>query len=253
MEDSKQVNNEPMKVKEKKQQPKKEKPERSFGFMQILGLLLVTVVITVFITVWAVKKYVFPTEFTPVKLSEKEEAVLNSKLKQLGSSEATAQTVSPDDKDRSFKKAPDGSFEPLEPEPYSEDKSKREIILTEKELNALLAKNTDLAKKLAIDLSENLVSAKLLLPMDEDLPIIGGKTLRVRTGVELAYKDDRPIVILKGVTVMGVPMPNAWLGGLKNIDLVKEFGNDTGFWKTLSGGLEAIHVKESYLKIKLKE
>jgi len=37
---------------------------------------------------------------------------------------------------------------------------------------------------------------------------------------------------------MGVPIPNAWLGGIKNIDLVKEFGADKGFWKTFSDGVE---------------
>ena len=65
------------------------------------------------------------------------------------------------------------------PEPYSEKGIKREIRFTERELNGLLAKNTDLAKKLAIDLSDDLISAKLLLPVDEDFPILGGKIFSV--------------------------------------------------------------------------
>ena len=52
---------------------------------------------------------------------------------------------------------------------------------------------------------------------------------------------------------MGVPIPNAWLGGIKNIDLVKEFGADKGFWKTFSDGVENIKIEEGRLKIKLKE
>jgi hypothetical protein len=135
----------------------------------------------------------------------------------------------------------------------SEKSIKREINFTEKELNALLAKNTDLARKLAIDLSDDLVSAKLLVPVDEDFPVFGGKTLRVRTGVVFTYVKGKPVVILKGVTIMGVPMPNAWLGGIKNIDLVKEFGTDKGFWKTFSDGVEDIKVEKGFLKLKLKE
>jgi hypothetical protein len=52
---------------------------------------------------------------------------------------------------------------------------------------------------------------------------------------------------------MGVPMPNAWLGGIKNIDLVKEFGEDKGFWKAFADGVEDIKIKEGHLRIKLKE
>ena len=129
----------------------------------------------------------------------------------------------------------------------------RSINFTERELNALLAKNTDLARKLAIDLSDDLVSAKLLLPVDKDFPVLGGKTLRVRTGVTFTYDKAKPVVILKGITIMGVPIPNAWLGGIKNIDLVKEFGAENGFWKTFSDGIEDIKVEEGLLKIKLKE
>jgi len=35
-----------------------------------------------------------------------------------------------------------------------------------------LATNTDLAHKLAIDLSKNLASAKLLVPLDPDMPVL---------------------------------------------------------------------------------
>ena len=116
-----------------------------------------------------------------------------------------------------------------------------------------MAKNTDLARKLAIDLSDDLVSAKLLVPMDPDFPILGGQILKVRTGVEVAYRDSKPVVVLRGVSIMGVPMPNAWIGGIKNIDLVQEFGNDKGFWKSFADGVEDIRVEDGRIKIKLKE
>ena len=106
---------------------------------------------------------------------------------------------------------------------------------------------------MAIDLSEDLISAKLILPVDEDFPIIGGKILRLRSGMVFTYTMGKPVVILKGITIMGVPIPNAWLGGIKNIDLIEKFGTDEGFWKTFSDGVEDIRVEEGFLKIKLKE
>ena len=117
----------------------------------------------------------------------------------------------------------------------------------------MLAKNTELADKVAIDLSENLASAKIIIPLDPDFPVLGGKTLKVNAGAELSYTDGRPTVILKGVKVWGVPIPNAWLGNLKNVDLVKEFGGNEGFWKSFADGVDNISVSEGQLNIKLKE
>jgi hypothetical protein len=110
-----------------------------------------------------------------------------------------------------------------------------------------------MAQRLAIDLSDNLASAKLLVPVDPDAPILGGKPIRVNAGLELGYRNSRPIVILKGVSLWGVPIPNAWLGNVKNVDLVQEFGSDEGFWKAFADGVELIEVKEGKLRVILKE
>ena len=87
---------------------------------------------------------------------------------------------------------------------------KEEISLSEKELNALIAKDSETAKRVAIDLADDLVSVKLSVPVDEDFPILGGKTLRLFFGVTLSFKDDRPIVAVRGVSLGGVPLPSAW-------------------------------------------
>jgi hypothetical protein len=125
--------------------------------------------------------------------------------------------------------------------------------LSEREINGMIAQNTDLARKMVVDFANDLVSVKLLIPLDPDFPIMGGKTLKVRAGTELAFRGGRPVVILRGISVMGVPLPNAWLGGLKNIDLVEVFGAEPGFWKGFSDGVAAIEVREGNLRIVLKE
>ena len=141
----------------------------------------------------------------------------------------------------------------LQPERYTETDANREIILTERELNALLAKNTDLASKLAIDLAEDLASAKLLIPLDEEFPILGGKTLKVTAGLEMSYRDQRPVVALRGVSLWGVPLPNAWLGNMKNVDLVQEFGDQKGFWKSFADGIDEVKISDGQLRVRLKE
>lgn len=226
---------------------------KRFGCLQVFGLIVLAVIITSGVTILIFKTYFFPSEFKPVTLNPHEEQILNAKIEKLDSIGDDVNLHRKDILKKPSKADRFDSSATLKPEPFSEKNIKREIIFTERELNALLAKNTDLARKLAIDLSDDLVSAKLLVPVDEDFPILGGKILRVRTGVAFTYDKGKPVVILKGITIMGVPMPNAWLGGIKNIDLVKEFGADKGFWKTFSDGVEDITVKEGLLKIKLKE
>ena len=224
--------------------PLPEQPSRKgLSGMQILAIVVGAMLLTIIATVFAIKIFLFPSPFQPVVLSAKEGVQLERKLALFEGFEKP-QEVSPSEYGK------DGT---LKPEQYSEEGSSHEIDFSERELNALVAKNTDLASKLAIDLAADMISIKLLLPFDPDFPMLGGKTVKVRAGVELAYRQGRPVVKLKGVSIMGVPIPNAWLGGIKNIDLIKEFGTDAGFWKTFADGVESINVAEGFLKIRLRE
>jgi len=224
------------------------KKSSNMEWSQVLLIIVATILITIAGTYWVLKTYVFTSSFTPVALNEKEEKSLQAKLRAIGydADFSTGQI----NKNNKAEIDSDGN---LVPEAYSEKNAVREITFTERELNGLLAKNTDLAQKLAIDLANNLVSAKLLIPLEEDFPVLGGKTLRLNAGIGMAYENEKPVIILKGISVMGVPVPNAWLGGIKNIDLVSEFGVDPGFWKSFSQGVDHIQVTDGKINIKLKE
>lgn len=235
--------------------------KKGFSGKQVFFIVLITLLVAVVLTYFVLQHYVFAKEFKPVHLSQTETVVLNEKLQALGfQPDSTVTEGKPEKKDLWGSQAEtskngenQGNEKILTPEAYSEDASKREINFSEKELNAMLAKNTDMAKRVAIDLASDLASAKMIIPMDPDFPFIGGKTLRVNTGLGLSFANDRPVVILKGVSIMGVPIPNAWLGNLKNVDLVQEFGLESGFWKTFAAGVEYINVQDGALQIKLKE
>ena len=236
--------------------------KKGFSGKQVFIIILLTLVVAILGTYFVLQKFVFAKEFKPVHLSQSETVVLNEKLEALGYQPDSSVASTEKKQKRPFwkfgKKNDDASDineseRELTPEPYQEDPTKREINFTEKELNAMLAQNTDMAKRVAIDLSDDLASAKILIPMDPDFPLIGGKTIRVNTGLGLSFANDRPVVILKGVSIMGVPLPNAWLGNLKNVDLVSEFGLESGFWKTFAAGVEYINVQNGKLQIKLKE
>jgi len=227
---------------------------KGFSFRQLLAAVVIAMLLTILVTVFTIKIWLFPKPFTPVQLNQQEEQQLEYKLEQfesvaeLPANRRAGEQLSPQSAENDF-----NNEDVLTPEPYSEQGANREITFSEREINGLLANNTDLAKKMAVDFDENLVSLRLLLPIDSDFPIMGGKTLRVRAGAELAYRQGRPVVMLKGVSLMGVPIPNAWLGGMKNIDLMQEFGGNPGFWQSFGNGVESILVRKGELSIKLRD
>jgi hypothetical protein len=226
--------------------------KKGFSGLQVLGIVSLVVVVTVVATLMAARAYLFPKPFEPVVLTSIEQQQLDAKLDRLDTTISSSHLSQPKTETRESESdyTSDGR---LRPQAYTEDGASREIRFTERELNALIATNTDLADHLAIDLGDNLVSARMLVPMDPDFPVLGGKTLRLKAGVELAYKEGRPVVKLRGVSLMGVPLPNAWLGGMKNIDLVREFSADEGMWKAFSDGVESISIAEGRILVRLKE
>jgi hypothetical protein len=213
---------------------------RGFSGAQVALIVLVFIGVTIGATLWLARTYFFPQPFQPVQLSAQEDARLNAKLRRLDIGVAE-----PD--------AGDADSDWLRPEPYSEAGASREVRLSERELNGLLARDPQLAERVAVDLSRDLASARVLIPVDPDFPLLGGRTLRVAAGLQLAMQADRIAITLRGVSIMGIPVPSAWLGGLKNRDLVAEFGGDPGFWRSLADGIEDLRITDGQLVMQLRE
>lgn len=207
------------------------KEKRRFGCLHAFGILLLAILVAIGLAAFWVKHNVYAHRLEPTHLNEEEQRVLETKMARLEEAETGG----------------------LQPEPYSEEGAKREIDITEKELNGLIARNPEWADRIAIDLADDLVSLTVLIPMDEEIPIVGGTTARIRTGIALRYEDGRPVVIVKGISIGGIPLPSAWIGDIKNRDLVSEFGGEGGFWNQFAKGVDGVEVTEGRLRLKLKE
>lgn len=210
---------------------------RRFGCLKIIGAFAVVILVTALLTAWWVKHNVYAAQFSPTHLNASEQQALEAKMAQL---EQWGSSATP----------PAGT---LQPEAYEEDDSRREITITEKELNAILAKRPELAERVAIDLSDDLVSVTFLIPLEEDTPLLGGTTIRVRAGATIRFEGGKPVALVRGVSIGGVPIPEAWWGDIKDKDLVSEFRDDTGFWDFFSEGVADVQVREGHVWLKLKE
>ncbi len=214
---------------------------------RVVGILAAGFIVVALLSAWWIKSNLYASPFSPTKLNEKEQQVLTAKLDRLqrgGESDRKLLRVEAAE--------PKGGGR-LAPEPYTEEGARRELRITEKELNALIAKDEETARRVAIALTSDLVSLKLVIPVEEDFPVLGGKTLRLNCGITLRQEAGKPVVALRGVSMGGVPIPNAWLGGIKNVDLVREFGGQGGFWDLFSKGVEDIKVLDGSLLVRLKE
>ncbi|MDH4194210.1 MAG: arginine N-succinyltransferase [Nitrospirota bacterium] len=225
--------------------PKTAGSTRTFSGKQVIVFIGLAVLATALVTVWWVNQYLFAKMFEPTRLNAAEQQVLDAKMAPLLH---TVDAGSP-----ALPSSLPVTHMPLEPEPYSESGPNREIRLTEREVNALLAKDSEMARHMAVDLSDDLLSVKLVVPMNEDMPLVGGKMLKLNFGLALSYENGKPVVAMRGISVGGIPLPSAWWGDIKNTNLVEEYGGSGGFWDQFAKGVEDLKIKDGELHVILKE
>ncbi|MGL1832090.1 hypothetical protein ACKVEX_00640 [Rhodocyclaceae bacterium SMB388] len=216
---------------------------RRIGCFAVSALLLFAVAASVLVTLFVARTWLFPKPFQPVTLSTTERLTLEHKLDALARTDEPG--IAPAD--------PEPGDGPLRPERYRERPEDRVIHFSQRELNAMIARNPDLADRLALHLSDDLLSATMLITLPHDLPVMAGQTVRVATGLRLRHEQGRPVVVIDGVSVMGVPLPSAWLGGLKGRDLVGLQSGGGGFWSSFGDGVRDLRIEDGQLRVELAD
>jgi hypothetical protein len=208
-----------------------------------LAWLVVAVLVLLLVLAGAWIAYLLYAERpVSVTLSADERQVLDAKLDRLRGAARREELAEPS------AKPPDVVREDaaLVPEVYAEDPERRRVRFTERELNAMIARDPVLAGRAAVRLSPGQVSASFLVDVPEDMPLVGGRTLRVQTGLHLVTEEGRVRAQLLGVSVGGIPVPTAWLGGLKGADLLATSGLGG-----LGQGIESLQVSDGALDLLL--
>ncbi len=131
------------------------------------------------------------------------------------------------------------------------ERGKKEIVLTERELNGLLNANTALGKTLSFQLGTDTVLARIETDLDPDLPLLGGKRLKARARFIVSESPGLPALIIDDLTIWGISLPNEWLGGLKGRNLLSEMLGTGPQGKF--PGVESFAVTPGKMTIKLAE
>ncbi len=176
----------------------------------------------------------FTRPIRPVVLSPEEKATVEAKLASIQSPAGVPVTPPPAGV----------------PEPVYE-RGKKDVILTEREINGLLNANTDLGQTLSFQFGTDAVLARYETDLDPDLPFLGGRKFKARAKFIVSEASGQPALIIDDLTIWGISLPNEWLGGVKGRNLLGEMlGSENG---GRLPGVESFSVRPGQLVIKLAE
>ena len=180
-------------------------------------------------TAWWVKSNIYASALKPVVLTQAEQTDLQGKLQVLGQ-QANA------------------------PAPVDPEVAKRTLTISEREINAFLS-DQGLGEQVKVEFTRGGAAATVLVPVDKDAPLIGGTTLRLRFAFGAHIDTHKQFAFsLNDVSVGGVPMPNAWLGNLKGLNLLAEspMQSDPAM-KGFLAGIRDFKIEGGVMKIVLNE
>jgi len=184
-----------------------------YGCGTSIALLLV-IVTAVAVTLWWIQRPI-----KPVVLSAQEKAVVEEKLQHIGEGNTPASTPKRRAKAGSPSAAADTDANQGQDRPYVP--GSKVLKLTEREINGLLNANTDLGKSVRLEFAKDAINAYGTVPIPKDFPIGGRKMFRARGRFRVSVGNgEKPYAILEDVTVFGLSLPKAWLGGLKGDNLI---------------------------------
>lgn len=170
-----------------------------------------------------------PAPFKPVALTSQEQAAFEQKLAVFSGSVAA------------------------EPVPVT-DLEKRTLVITEKEVNAWLAKN-ELGENVQVRFKDGKITGAIILELPEDFPMLAGQKIKASLALVAHLNDASRDLALQvdDVTVGGMPLPNAWVGDIKGMNLVDESARVDPAMEKFLKGIRQFEIQDGLAVVKLNE
>lgn len=216
----------------------------------MLGVFLLTIVGTAGAGYWWYKHNFDPRPMQPVVLSEKEQAAFDSKLVVFGDPPMAPVTIQMP----SVPVPPPAPSQPPSAVPQVEPGAEnRTIVITEREVNAYLAKQ-NLGENIHVSFAEGKLAAAIIVEAPPDFPFFAGQKVRVKLTFGTGLTPDHKLsFVFDDVSVGGISMPNAWLGDVKGVDLVeKNLQSDPGLKRFLDG-IQSLEIHPGSAKVVLNK
>lgn len=184
---------------------------------------------------WWFKRHLDARALEPVRLAEAEARAFEAKLQTLA---AAGESV-----------ATPGA------QPGSATADERTLQISGREINAFLAER-GLGENIRVELARDLLHIAMIVPIpaDSGLPLLAGANLRLRFSLDAACDPQAgPRFAIRDVRLGGVPLPDAWLGGIKGLNWVDQnLNQDPGVQRFLSG-IQDLEVRPEGIRLRLRE
>jgi len=133
--------------------------------------------------------------------------------------------------------------------------AERTLSVSGREINAFLAER-GLGENFQVELARDLLHLTTVVPIpaDSGLPLLAGTTLRVR--LSLAVMADVAGGLhfsIRDVRLGGVPLPDAWLGEIKGVNLLDQNLNQDPAVQRLLNGIRDLEVHPDGIRLRLRE
>lgn len=172
-----------------------------------------------------------PAPFKPVALTTQEQAAFDQKLAAFTGNAPAAPVPAP-----------------------VTDLEKRTLVITEKEVNAWLAKN-ELGENVQVRFKNGKITGAIILELPEDFPVLAGQKIKASLALVAHLNDaSRDLALLvDDVTVGGMPLPNAWVGDIKGLNLVDESAHKDPAMEKFLKGIRQFEIQDGLAVVKLNE
>ncbi len=195
----------------------------------ICAIVLGVAGLSVAATAWWVKRNIYASALNPVQLSEKEQVAFDQKV-QVIKAEADEKTSE-----------------------QQAAAAKRTLTITEKEINSYLAKQ-GVGESFKVSLGDGDASVTVLAPVDKDVPVIGGTTVRVRVALNARMDVVHNCSLsFTDVSLGGISVPNAWLGGMKGVNLLASNVESDPLARKFIAGIREFEIKDGAIRVLLNE
>ena len=233
-------------------------PRRRPAWVTALFVLLGIFLVLALIAFFAWRHYFHAKTYKPVELTPKEQVVLHEKLEVLDAADIYVPESASEDRgvivgEVDPEATPDEQLdEMLKDDPRSPEEQRR-IVLTEREANALLHKNTDLADRVKIKFEQDTIRGAIVIPLDEDFPIFGGKTFRGKVRITARMDENNKLeLIIRDIHAMGIPIPKGW-AEFKGVNLVSDPEHANPAVQKFASGIKDFRVEDGQLIVELNE
>jgi len=203
------------------------------GCLVVVGLIVV-MFLTAAVTAYSIKRKLKGEPFPVIELTQSESSELDKKMEALRVHHEAKKS---------------GEVEKDAPSPAG---AERFFRLTDREINALIAKDPEIADKLRVDFVKGGIKVSIRIPVPKEAPFLGGTTIQGSGEATVTIDKETVDIRLTDVRFAGFSLPKAWLKDALGKNMALDIASEADL-KKFAAGIERFQITPEAIEILLAE